>query len=288
MGDRIRVNLDSVPHDGQPFKWENSITCTQARERTVWYASHPWPDGSVVPEDLTKPFLTDRKWLLTEKARPGDRSFARAFWKKEATLRIKGITGLYAPDFFCLTRGLIALAESLHVAADPLWEFYVLTTKNCACTSPAMHSFLPKASSRKLVLQYELATGVLTRFFEKDMLDGEKVRAVAFPDDATPRWDATLRTLFVCGEAAKQFRQPAEAQTTLLSAFQEEEWTSHIDNPLGPKGGTSGADRARNAVEKLNAALKESGLRFSMDGTGEGIYWSVEKAAAKQRQSGGI
>src|SRR3569623_1183241 len=47
-----------------------------------------------------------------------------------------------------------------------------------------------------------------------------------------PVWDASSRTLLFKDMIIKRFQQPAENQEALLSAFQEEKWPHHIDDPL--------------------------------------------------------
>lgn len=92
------------------------------------------------------------------------------------------------------------------------------------------------------------------------------------PAPAVPHWDAALRTLFVGDQVAKRFKQPAPNQIPILQAFEEEQWSSRIDDPL------PGAQRERlnDTISELNKNHETPSLiRFHGDGTGEGIIWKT-------------
>jgi hypothetical protein len=61
----------------------------------------------------------------------------------------------------------------------------------------------------------------------------------------------------------------------ILDAFEEEGWPDHIDEPLPPLDGGRESDRLRKEVYALNRRLTNPLLRFSMDGTGQGIRWAA-------------
>jgi hypothetical protein len=99
-----------------------------------------------------------------------------------------------------------------------------------------------------------------------------------------PHWDAHRRVLSVEGRAIKVYRQPSEMQQSVLTAFQESEWTDQIDDPLpqfeldalcyqDPKA------RLRKTVEHLNRAQHPSTLFFSAAGNGSRVCWSFRHAA---------
>ena len=94
--------------------------------------------------------------------------------------------------------------------------------------------------------------------------------AAKIPD--RPVWDKETRQLMFGGQLARRVQNPNKAHNivAVLDALQEEGWPPRIDDPL-----PHGADRQRlNAtVEMLNNGLEL--IRFSADGTGEGIAWQV-------------
>ncbi len=94
-----------------------------------------------------------------------------------------------------------------------------------------------------------------------------------------PRWDEQRRTLFVAGHKIKQFKQPAQSQELILIAFQEDGWPVRIDDPLPPLAGKDQHAikwRLRSTVENLNRAQHGPiRVRFLLDGTGQGVCWSI-------------
>jgi hypothetical protein len=89
-----------------------------------------------------------------------------------------------------------------------------------------------------------------------------------------PRWDEDSRSLWLGRHLLKQFKQPAEWQTRLLKDFAEKNWPERIGNPL-PLRDNHAIDRVllKDTVRKLNGGLR--GLRFALDGTGEGVRWLI-------------
>jgi hypothetical protein len=97
-----------------------------------------------------------------------------------------------------------------------------------------------------------------------------------------PCWDPHRRVLSVEGHPIKVYRQPADKQETVLSAFQEDGWIKEIDDPL-PQGtdirGTDAKVRLRQTVKNLNRAQQPSTILFSASGNGERITWSFRHEA---------
>ncbi|MCD4726882.1 MAG: hypothetical protein K8R46_04425 [Pirellulales bacterium] len=89
-----------------------------------------------------------------------------------------------------------------------------------------------------------------------------------------PKWDEDRRELFLNGMSCKRFRQPAQNQTRILAAFEECGWQSRIDDPIPPSKGVDRRDRLADTVRGLNKSCQ--GIRFELDGTGEGVIWSME------------
>ena len=62
------------------------------------------------------------------------------------------------------------------------------------------------------------------------------------------RWDSNRRELWFQGELVKRFRVPAANQECILAAFEEENWSRQIDDPLTGVPGTSRQNRLQATV----------------------------------------
>ena len=126
-------------------------------------------------------------------------------------------------------------------------------------------------------------------------LDGEayvrQFLVAAGPDDAIPgpfgpplpHWDPDARRLLLGPRVLKVFRQPAPRQTTVLAAFAEQRWATHLDDPLPPEPGDgpeAGRQRLNETIRNLNRGLPAGTLRFHGDGTGEGAWWEYCRPSA--------
>jgi hypothetical protein len=89
-----------------------------------------------------------------------------------------------------------------------------------------------------------------------------------------PRWDRERKELYYRGSIVKQFKWPAANQETILMAFEEEGWPKRIDDPLPRKPDMDPINRLHDTIKCLNRNHKKRLLRFSGDGTGEGILWN--------------
>lgn len=93
-----------------------------------------------------------------------------------------------------------------------------------------------------------------------------------------PRWDTTRRELSLAGLIVKRFRVPARNQETILRAFEEEEWTEHIHDPLPATHEIDAPTRLHDAINRLNRCQIHSLLRFHGNGKGTGIFWEPLRA----------
>jgi hypothetical protein len=93
------------------------------------------------------------------------------------------------------------------------------------------------------------------------------------PIGAVPRWDRELRKLWYGVLLVKEYRNPAESQETILSAFEEDGWPPRIDDPLPVVGEINPTERLHEAIRGLNRAQRNRLLTFRRDGTGEGVVW---------------
>jgi hypothetical protein len=90
-----------------------------------------------------------------------------------------------------------------------------------------------------------------------------------------PRWDAIRRELSLAGRIVKRFRVPARNQETILSVFEEEGWTEHIQDPLPATQDIDGPTRLHDAINRLNRCQINPLLRFHGDGKGTGVFWEL-------------
>ncbi len=100
-----------------------------------------------------------------------------------------------------------------------------------------------------------------------------------------PKWDPERRELSFNGTRCKSFRQPAPNQTRILVTFEECGWPSRIDDPIPPNA-VDRRDRLADTVRGLNKGC--TGIRFELDGTGEGVIWSAEGSIDEASPSGEI
>lgn len=90
---------------------------------------------------------------------------------------------------------------------------------------------------------------------------------------ATPRWDSSRRVLDFQGVVMKKFLRPAPNQECILAAFEEQGWPLRIGDPLPDESEVAAAARLHDAVKRLNRSMHVRIVRFSGDGTGEGVCW---------------
>lgn len=95
------------------------------------------------------------------------------------------------------------------------------------------------------------------------------VREVEIPL-SKPEWNDDTSTIRLGNQSAK-VRPTAKNLVPILRVFEEEGWPARIDDPL-PKG--PNGERLRNSIKQLNKTV--GFIRFTADGKGEGILWTVE------------
>jgi hypothetical protein len=93
------------------------------------------------------------------------------------------------------------------------------------------------------------------------------------PCGICPVWDPSRRELTIRGLMVKRFRTPADCQELILTVFQEEGWPYRIDDPLTGRCGPDGRHRLHDVVRGLNRHQRAARVRFSRDGTGQGVCW---------------
>ncbi len=83
----------------------------------------------------------------------------------------------------------------------------------------------------------------------------------------------------------KHFRVPAQIQQLILSAFEEEAWPEHIDDPLPGHGDIDPRARLHDAIHRLNGHQTHRLLRFKGNGNGTGVCWEHCRPVAWRRTS---
>lgn len=101
-----------------------------------------------------------------------------------------------------------------------------------------------------------------------------------------PVWDADRHELRLEGTLVKRYRGRAINQECLLAAFEEEGWPSRIDDPLPPIPEADSKRRLSDSIKGLNRRQINSLIRFSGDGTGEGVLWDLRDTESSATRAG--
>lgn len=91
--------------------------------------------------------------------------------------------------------------------------------------------------------------------------------------DQQPRWDVHRQELWFAGRLIKRYRIPSPNQVAILCAFEEEIWPSRIDDPLPQHCDIDPRRRLNDTIRNLNRSRINPLIRFSGDGSGQGILW---------------
>ncbi len=97
--------------------------------------------------------------------------------------------------------------------------------------------------------------------------------ASASQTDQQPCWDVQRQELWFAGRLVKRFRIPSPNQVAILCAFEEEAWPSRIDDPLPQHCDIDPRRRLNDTIRNLNRSRINPLIRFSGDGSGQGILW---------------
>lgn len=106
-----------------------------------------------------------------------------------------------------------------------------------------------------------------------------------FEAQERPAWDKSRRVLVFESAVIKQFNWPARNQELILTAFEEMGWPERIDDPLPITDGISQKDRLHDTIKCLNRKRLVKSIRFSGDGTGQGICWRSSDEAVGEPQA---
>jgi len=96
-----------------------------------------------------------------------------------------------------------------------------------------------------------------------------------------PTWDAHRQQLRLGDVVVKEFKVPSENEMTILAAFEEQRWSSRIDDPLWQWSEESAQQRLNETVLDLNLSQKNRLIRFIAEATGEGVRWEFSQRSTK-------
>ena len=90
-----------------------------------------------------------------------------------------------------------------------------------------------------------------------------------------PQWHGSDSTLYLGSQIVKRFTRPSPNQEIILATFEEEGWPERIDDPLPQANGIEPKRRLHDSIKWLNRNQAIRLLRFSGDGSGEGVRWQA-------------
>lgn len=138
--------------------------------------------------------------------------------------------------------------------------------------------FILTKSGAALALQIYVGNGHECHSSETEKYDAEldlPSRSVTAAPQVLqkPNWDRDRKELRLGHAVIKQFRCAAINQETILMAFEEENWPARIDDPLPQKLNQDPKTRLHDTIKCLNQNHQKRLIRFTGDGTGEGVLW---------------
>ncbi len=95
-----------------------------------------------------------------------------------------------------------------------------------------------------------------------------------------PHWDADSGQLTIVGRVVKHVRADAENLRLILTAFEEEDWATSVDDPLPGDREIDPPKRLRNAVQRLNASQHPSLICFLAIRGATGVRWELTTRAS--------
>ena len=198
-------------------------------------------------------------------------SFARELgrdpWDFAVEIQTFRELGLTNNDFrWLVCTGLVEHKQEVTTAGDTCRVFqpdcplsfsenacFVLSEEGLVCASTELASLPNAAESSLTVSRYRRGTDLL------------------------PTWDRERQELRVGDIVVKQFKVPALNQERILSAFEEEGWPIHIDDPLPPHPEQDSKRRLHDTIISLNRRQKNQLIHFLGNGNGQGIRWKLSR-----------
>jgi len=193
-----------------------------------------------------------RAWTLAVDARQSP----AAFGLELASLRHLGLTESDLRWLIC--RGYVEHLLDLTLAGEP---------GRTMRASGALH-FAPRSCFCLTQAGVEFAEQLCRP------LRAPRTAAHAQATDGVPTWHAVERRLCFAGQTLKEFATPAPNQELILTAFEEESWAAHIDDPLPPRTGVDPRMRLNKTLYRLNHSLAPPLIHFSCE-HGHTVRWQT-------------
>jgi hypothetical protein len=197
-------------------------------------------------------------------------------------------TGLTISDLrWLVAKGFAEHGQELSVYGGPHRSFrrgdgFFFDQTTCVILTPIGAAFVdhiptaPILSPRSVPLIEAASTDGESSVLENGSPTGnelEQTTALALK----PRWAFTLRELSLDGLMVKRFRVPAQNQEMILSAFEEDNWSEYIDDPLPVKSDIDPRIRLHDAINRLNRCQANPLLCFHGNGSGTGVLWELRR-----------
>jgi hypothetical protein len=196
--------------------------------------------------------------------------------------------GLEAIDCrWMLIRGLVDHFNETTFPGDSKRSFRngdaIISDHSCFLLTPKGTSFVTEflnephaeigSTTNEVSFNYESQDGSHPRWGSQDLIDETEPST-----DPQPCWDINRQELWFAGRLVKRYRIPSPNQVAILCAFEEETWPSRIDDPLPQHFEIDPRRRLNDTIRNLNRSRINPLIRFSGDGSGQGILWEPTDA----------
>jgi hypothetical protein len=159
---------------------------------------------------------------------------------------------------------------------------YVEHAREITCPGDPAREFVPIRSNTVFTRETCFVLSSSGLLLAKDHRDAresssavEDASSVPSEPPPLPSWDGQSHVLYLGEQIVKQYTVPAPNQQIVLTAFQEQQWTRYLDDPIPPAPEQDPRIRLRDTIKCLNAHQKNRLIRFRGTGTGECVCWEV-------------
>lgn len=201
-------------------------------------------------------------------------------WDYAVEIRTLRDAGFSCVDFrWLVTKGYVLVGQEVGLTGEEGRTFracpaLALTEHNCYILTD-----LGVKAARQIQLcdpSWSTQRAFAEEHFEDDLRPLASPRNSCRPAPALiPHWDSARHELWLGDQMVKCFKLPSPNQEAILTAFEEESWSVRIDDPLPPVPDLDPKRRLQDTIKSLNRCQRSPALRFSGDGTGEGILWEI-------------
>lgn len=220
-------------------------------------------------------------------------------WQFALEINVLRETGLANNDLrLLLSRHLLQHGDETTRPSDPRRRFrkitslmlarrdcFVLTKTGYSCVVRAVRAGCTPSGETLLDDQSRIVSfGTLPA--HKDVMCQDSINGTTNAN-IVPSWNSNLHELRLGTRVIKRFTHPAPSQERILSAFEEEQWPSAIDDPLPVQFNQDPRRRLHYTIQNLNRAQKPHRLRFFINGNGQSVRWELV-SPRNQRASDGL